>query len=302
MADPGPIPAELEAAVRMALDEDIGTGDATTRALIGADVRAHAEFRFREAGVVAGVPAARAALLALDADASFEQLVPEGARAEAGAVVARAEGLARAVLAVEGVSLNFMARLSGIATLTARFVEAAASFGVAILDTRKTTPGLRALEKYAARAGGGVNHRMGLDDAVLVKDNHLAVAGLTPEEAVSRAKAAAGVPVEVEVTGVEAAVSAARAGADIVMLDNFTPAEAARAVAAVRAEFTQVARAPSGADPSSPRGAPAIEVSGGISLDNVRDYAAAGPDRISVGALTHSARALDVTLDVTRLG
>ncbi len=287
MPDPGPPPRELVTIVERVLREDLGPGDVTTAALVEAHHRAHATVSFREPGVVAGGPVAELIVRELDIEAEFSQPVADGDLAEADAPVMEFTARSRAALSCERVLLNFIARLSGIATMTARYVEAVKGTGVDILDTRKTTPGLRALEKYAVRAGGGVSHRMGLYDAVLIKDNHLTLLNAKPAEAAARAKARVNALVEVEVTTAEDALACARAGADVVMLDNFTPADAARAIETLRAEF------PAGGERS-----PVIEISGGVTLANVRAYALAGPDRISVGALTHSAASLDVTLDV----
>jgi len=287
MPDPGPPPRDLVSIVERVLAEDLGPGDMTTGALVDERSMARGEVSFRERGIVAGGPVADLVLHELDVAARFEQLVPEGEWAEPASPVMRAGARSRAVLSSERVILNFLARLSGIATLAARYVEAVEGTGVEILDTRKTTPGLRALEKYAVRAGGGTSHRMGLYDDVLIKDNHLTILGLRPAEAAARAKARVNRLVEVEVTTLEDALASARAGADVVMLDNFDPAGARAAIEEVRAEF------PAGGDHS-----PLIEISGGVTVENVRDYALAGPDRISVGALTHSAASLDVTLDV----
>lgn len=287
MPDPGPPPREIVSIIERVLAEDVGTGDLTTGALLEERAMARAEISFREKGVMAGGIVAELVLRELDVETKYEQLVPEGGAVEAGAPVIRAVARARAILTGERVLLNFVAHLSGIATLASNFIAAVEGTGVEILDTRKTTPGLRALEKYAVRAGGGTSHRMGLYDAVLIKDNHLTLGGLTPAGAAARAKARVNRPVEVEVTTLDEALACARAGADVIMLDNFNPDRARSAIRALRAEF------PKDADHG-----PIIEISGGVTLTNVRDYALAGPDRISVGALTHSAASLDVTLDV----
>jgi nicotinate-nucleotide pyrophosphorylase (carboxylating) len=287
MSDPGPFPKGGAQLAKAALDEDLGSGDVTTYAIIDDDAMAEADLRFKQAGVLACLPLAQAVFSFLDPQFTFETMAAEGDRVEAGAVVARLAGRAKAILSAERTALNILGRLSGIATLTARFVAAVEGTGATILDTRKTTPLLRAFEKYAVRCGGGTNHRMNLQDAVLIKDNHLALIGQSPAEAVRRAKARVRSSVEVEVTTVDQALAAGRAGADIIMLDNFDVAGAAKAVAALRAEF-----------PKGRTGSPEIEISGGIGLSNVRAYAEAGADRISVGALTHSAPSLDVTLDV----
>ncbi|MHC5053834.1 MAG: carboxylating nicotinate-nucleotide diphosphorylase [Planctomycetota bacterium] len=287
MPDPGPPPRELVSIIERVLAEDLGPGDLTTGALLDERAMARAEISFREKGVMAGGIVAELVLRELDVETEYEQLVPEGGTAEAGAPVIKAVARSRTILAGERVLLNFVAHLSGIATLTASFIDAVEGTGVEILDTRKTTPGLRALEKYAVRAGGGTSHRMGLHDAVLIKDNHLTLSSLSPAAAAAKAKARVNRPVEVEVTTLEDALACARAGADVIMLDNFDAERARSAIVALRAEF------PKGADYS-----PTIEISGGVTLENVREYAHAGPDRISVGALTHSAASLDVTLDV----
>jgi len=288
MPDPGPMPKGVARLAKSALDEDLGTGDVTSFALIDEDARCQAVLRSREEAVVACVQFAREVFSLLDVDLSFEQVVPDGETVAADGVVARIEGKARGVLAAERTALNFVGHYMGIATHTARFVAAVEGTKAQIYDTRKTTPLMREFEKYAVRAGGGTNHRMNLADAILIKDNHLAVVGQSPAEAVRRAKSRSRANVEVEVTTVEQAVAAARAGADIVMLDNFDPQGAARAVAALRTEY-----------PAGRTGSPEIEISGGVTLENVRAYAEAGADRISTGAITHSAPSVDVTLDVS---
>jgi nicotinate-nucleotide pyrophosphorylase (carboxylating) len=281
------MPKGIPLLAKGALDEDLGTGDVTSHALIDDEARCRATLRSRQKAIVACIPLAREVFSLLDVNLSFEQVVAEGEAVEAGGVIARIEGKARGVLSAERTALNFVGHFMGIATHTAQFVEAVAGTSAVILDTRKTTPNMREFEKYAVRAGGGTNHRMNLADAILIKDNHLAMVGQSPAEAVRRAKSRSRMSVEVEVTTVEQAMAAARAGADIIMLDNFDPQGAARAVAAVRAEF-----------PAGRTGSPAIEISGGITLENVRAYAEAGADRISTGAITHSAPSVDVTLDV----
>lgn len=291
MPDPGPVPAELEDIVRRALEEDVGAGDVTTACVIDRTLRARAKLVFSEHGIVAGLPAAEAAFrLASErtgAELRFSSLVTDGDTLEAGSVAASVEGPARALLSAERVALNFVSLLSGIATLTALFVRAVEGTGARILDTRKTTPLLRSLEKYAVRAGGGLSHRMGLYDAILIKDNHLVVAGLSPADAVRRARKNSTASVEIEVESAEEALDAARAGAEVIMLDNFSSHDAALAVGRVRAEF-----------PREGETSPLLEISGGVTIDSVRAYAEAGADRISVGALTHSARALDISLDI----
>ena len=269
----------IEPIVRAALAEDLGrAGDITSAACIAADARLAARFASRKAGVVAGLACARIAVLALDPEATFEPLAEDGAQAQPGPL-ARVEANARALLSAERVALNLLGRLSGVATLTRAYVDAVAGTGAVITDTRKTTPGLRALEKYAVRCGGGVNHRFGLDDAILIKDNHVAAAGGVGP-AIRRARAAAGhlVKVEAEVDSLAQLDEALAEGPDVVMLDNFSLADLAAAVARAKGRVT-------------------LEASGGVNLATVRAIAETGVDVISVGALTHSAPALDIGLD-----
>ena len=276
--------SELLALARAALAEDVGRGDVTSMLTVGPDARARARFVAREALVVSGLQAARAVFHeASGGEARFSVLVEEGERVEAGAVLATVEGGARQILAAERVALNLVMRLSGVATLTSRYVEAVGGTATRITDTRKTTPGLRSLEKAAVRAGGGTNHRSGLDDGILIKDNHLALAGGVTE-AVRRARAGAPhlLKVEVEVENGDELREALVAGADVVLLDNMTPVEVRVCVEVVRSESSDTL----------------IEVSGGVNLSTVRALAAAGPDLISVGALTHSAPSADVSLEV----
>jgi nicotinate-nucleotide pyrophosphorylase (carboxylating) len=266
--------------VRAALAEDLGrAGDITSLACLEAGTRLSAAFAARQPGVIAGLGCARLAILAMDGEARFEAEVADGARVAAGAVLARVEGEARALLAAERSALNLLGRLSGVATLTAAYVAAVAGTGARIVDTRKTTPGLRALEKYAVRCGGGTNHRFGLDDAVLIKDNHVAACGGVGE-ALRRARAAAGhlVRIEVEVDSLAQLAEALEHRPDVIMLDNFSLADLGEAVALAA-------------------GRAVLEASGGISLETARAIAATGVDVISVGALTHSAPALDIGLD-----
>jgi nicotinate-nucleotide pyrophosphorylase (carboxylating) len=265
--------------VERALAEDLGSGDVTTNALFSPEHRCRAALLLGEPGVVCGLEAARVVLTTLDQELSFEPLVEEGTEISAWpAPLARIEGRSRAVLSGERLALNLLGRLSGIATLTHAFVAAVAGTGAAILDTRKTTPGLRALERHAVRCGGGSNHRFGLADAVLVKDNHLRLAGGI-EPAVRRLRAVSDLPLELEVETVAEAERALALGVERILLDNMAVDDVRRVVsrAAGRAE---------------------LEVSGGVTLANVRDYAETGVDFISVGALTHSARSLDVSLEV----
>ena len=268
----------IERAVHAALAEDVGKGDVTTEATVDEDRVALATLMLREAGVVCGLGVAEAVFAALDEDVEFEPLVEEGAFLERGGAVARVRGSARAVLTGERTALNFLGRLSGIATSTRRYVDAVAGTGVVILDTRKTTPGLRALEKHAVAVGGGRNHRFGLDDGVLVKDNHLRAAG-SVAAAVERLRSCTELSVEVECDTLQQVEEALAAGVDAVLLDNMTLAELREAVALVR-------------------GRGRLEASGGVTLDTVRAIAETGVDEISIGALTHSARSLDVSLEL----
>ncbi len=269
-----------------ALREDAADRDATTRALIPAERTARAEVRAREDGIICGLPLAKRLATRFDPELRFETAVADGGRVSKGTVVARLSGPARSLLAVERPMLNFFQRLSGVATLTARFVEAVAGKGTRVYDTRKTTPGWRELEKYAVRCGGGRNHRMDLASAVLIKDNHLTLVGAgNVRRAVQEARdACPDLLIEVEVEDLAQFEAALAAGPDMVLLDNMTPAqveEAAR-LAARRATDRP----------------PQLEASGAITLENAADYARAGADRIAIGALTHSAPALDISMDI----
>jgi len=268
---------DVQRVVSLALAEDVGSGDVTTSSIVPEDARSQASLLVKEAGVVCGLPVAEEVFRALDPDVSFEPLCADGDVVEWPQSVARVEGSARAVLTAERTALNLVGRLSGIATLTRRFVDAIDGRRAQILDTRKTTPGLRALEKYAVRCGGGRNHRFGLYDAVLIKDNHLAIAG-SIRAAVAAARRT-GVPVQVEAETLEGVREALVARADSILLDNMAPEQLAAAAALVD-------------------GRAALEASGGVSLETVRAIAETGVDFISIGALTHSARALDVSLEV----
>lgn len=270
----------ISRAVEAALAEDLGTrGDITTDATVPPDAMAAATFGARRAGVISGLAVAEAAFAALEAGVVFEALVADGDHVEAGTVVARVAGPARALLTSERVALNFLCHMSGIATLTRRFVDAVAGTGVRIVDTRKTTPGLRAFEKYAVRCGGGQNHRSGLYDAILIKDNHIVAAGGV-DAAIAAARAYAGhmVKIEVEVGSLVELADAMKHPVDAVLLDNMDLATLRQAVEMVD-------------------GRALTEASGGVALDTVRGIAETGVDLISVGALTHSAPILDLGLD-----
>jgi nicotinate-nucleotide pyrophosphorylase (carboxylating) len=275
---PPPLVAE---AVKRALAEDLGrAGDITSAATIPADATAAGLIATREAGAIAGLALAEAAFREMDPAVSFEAAVADGDAVAAGAIVARISGNARALLSAERVALNYLSHLSGIATQTRRYADAVAHTKAKITCTRKTIPGLRAFEKYAVRCGGGSNHRFGLDDAVLIKDNHIAVAG-SVSEAIRRAKAFAGhlVKIEIEVDTLDQLREALSAGADAILLDNMKPAMLRQAVAVAAGKVV-------------------LEASGGVTLETVAAIAETGVDFISVGALTHSARALDLGLDI----
>ena len=270
----------IEPIIRASLAEDLGrAGDITALACIDADTRLNAGFGARRAGTIAGLACVRLAILALDPTARFEALVSDGDAVDAGTVLARVDANARALLSAERTALNLLGRLSGIATLTSAYVDAVVGTGASITDTRKTTPGLRALEKYAVRCGGGVNHRFGLDDAILIKDNHVAACGGV-RPAIERARAFAGhlVKVECEVDSLGQFDEALMAGPDVIMLDNFSLEDLRQAVARNAGRLV-------------------LEASGGVNLDTVAAIAATGVNVISVGALTHSAPVLDIGLD-----
>lgn len=272
--------AELAALVARALAEDVGPGDVTAAAVVPARTRGHARIVQKQPGVVFGLAAAEEALRQSGVE-EFERLLVEGQwRRQVPAQVALASGPARGLLAAERTALNLLCHLSGVATLTARFVEAVAGTGCRILDTRKTTPGLRALEKSAVAAGGGVNHRMGLYDAILIKENHAAIAGGVGAAVRAAREARPELAVEVECTTAEQAREALEAGAGRLLLDNMD-AGRLREVVDLRDRAGRRAT---------------LEASGGVTLDNVRSVAESGVELISVGALTHSAPALDLSM------
>ena len=281
-----PLPAELpkplvEKAVRAALAEDLGrAGDITSAATIPPDTVARAVIAARKPGVIAGLDLARTAFTQMSAEIAFEAKVADGDAVTAGSTVATISGPARAILSAERVALNFLGHLSGVASATRRFADAIADTGAQIICTRKTTPGLRAFEKYAVRCGGGSNHRFGLDDAILIKDNHIAVAGGVGA-AVERARAFAGilVKIEIEVDTLDQLGEALAAGADVVLLDNMPPELLAQAVAINQ-------------------GRAVLEASGNVTLESVAAIAATGVDFISSGWITHSAPILDLGLDI----
>ena len=274
---------EIRRAVQIALEEDVGVGDATTLATVPETALARAALAAREPMTLAGIEFARTAFRELSSEVTFASLADDGARLEKGAVALRVSGPARAILTAERVALNFVQRLSGVASSAARFVEAVRGTSARILDTRKTTPGWRRFEKYAVACGGGQNHRIGLFDLILIKDNHLAALRHEPPNAIAAAvrRARAAYPalkVEVEADTPEQARQATLAGADIVLLDNMSLED-------MRATVAWIA------------GRAKTEASGGVNLDTVRGIAETGVDYISVGAITHSARAMDLGLD-----
>lgn len=266
--------------IDLALEEDLGRGDLTSEAIFSSEAQAQGTLQAKQALTLAGMEVAREVFRRVDPSVRFEARADDGARLAPGEAAAWIAGPARSVLSAERTALNFLQRLSGIATLTRRFVDEVAGTRAAIVDTRKTAPGWRALDKAAVRAGGGRNHRADLASGVLIKDNHIAACG-SVAEAVRRARAGAphGIKVEVEVTTLAELRDALAAGAEAVLLDNVTPTQARELAAHV------AGRVP-------------VELSGGVRLDTVRAYAEAGVDLISIGALTHSAPAVDLSLEI----
>jgi nicotinate-nucleotide pyrophosphorylase (carboxylating) len=283
---PAPLaPREIERVVRAALDEDAAGDDVTTRWTVPAEAVARAEILFRQAGVVAGSSVIQATFAALDRRIEFLSYAEDGSTVAAGTVVARVKGPARAILTAERVALNFLQRMSGIATITAAFVRAVDGTGAQIYDTRKTAPGLRLIDKYSVELGGGKNYRKNLSAMVLIKENHIRAAGGVVE-AIQRARAGMKrdhheVKLDVEVQTLDEFEAALQAGADCIMLDNMVPEQLLSAVTRAR-----------GVGPNRP----ILEASGNVSLDTVRTVAETGVDLISIGRLTHSAPALDVSL------
>lgn len=278
--------AEVKPLVELALREDIGTGDITSDVLIAPGCEANAVIIAGERGVIAGLSVSELVFNLMDSKIVFKACVSDGDKVEKGKIAARVSGRARAVLAGERTALNFLSRLSGIATKTACFVERVGSYRAKVMDTRKTTPGWRILEKYAVMIGGGYNHRMGLYDAVLIKDNHLKLVEGRIGKAVAEAKKAhPSKRIEVETTNISEVKDALSGNPDIIMLDNMSPVEVREAVEVVRKSG----------------GGVQVEVSGGVTLENVEEFAAAGADIISVGALTHSVRSLDFSMEFNDL-
>ena len=273
-------PLLLEKIVRIALEEDLGAGDITSEAIFQKDFEVTADFIAKTPGILAGFPVVMEVFRQLDSKVACLALTPDGTEIDTGTKIGRLRGSVRSILAGERVSLNFLQRLSGIATQTARLVKLTSGFPAKVVDTRKTTPGLRMLEKYAVRQGGGANHRFNLADAVLIKDNHLAACG-SVRNAVLKAKSYLPhtMKVEVEVENEPQVREALEAGAEIILLDNMPPAEMARMVALINHRAI-------------------VEASGNISEANIREVAATGVDIISTGSITHSVKALDISLEI----
>jgi nicotinate-nucleotide pyrophosphorylase (carboxylating) len=271
----------MERAVRMALEEDLGTiGDITTNSIVPRDQKGKGVLLCKEPGVIAGLDVAEMAFRLIDPSLRITRQVKDGEHVAAGQVLMEVEGAARSILTAERVALNFLQRMSGIATRTAKFVEMVRYYNAKIVDTRKTTPGLRALEKYAVVVGGGRNHRFGLYDAVLIKDNHIEIAGGVKKAIMAaRHQIPHTMKVEVEVESLEQIDEALEVKADIIMLDNMTPELMREAVEKIA-------------------GRALIEASGGVTEETIVDIAKTGVDYISIGALTHSIRSLDISLDI----
>ena len=274
---------QLNTLIDMALAEDIGSGDITSESLIPANLQAKTTILAKAEGVLAGIDLAKLVFIKVDPDLKFKTLRKDGVKLNPGDIIATVNGNARSILKAERLALNFLQKLSGIATQTKQYVDIIRDLPVDILDTRKTTPGMRLLEKYAVSMGGGRNHRFNLSDGVLIKDNHLSTLrahGMTLKEIIIKAKSNApkGIKVEVEVTNLKEVKEAVAAGADIIMFDNMGTAQMRRAVKMVPANIY-------------------TEASGGITLKNVRAVAETGVNFISIGALTHSSKALDISLE-----
>lgn len=275
---------QVDNIIDLALAEDISHGDVTSETLIPPDLQGKASILVKAEGVLAGGEVAKRLFLRVDSSLTVDLLIKDGAKIKCGDIIATVSGRVIGILKAERVALNFLQRLSGIASQTAQYIAETRETGVRITDTRKTTPGLRLLEKYAVRMGGGHNHRFHLGDGILIKDNHLAalrVLGMSLQDIVTKAKqnVPQGLTVEVEVNTVEEALEAAGAGADIIMLDNMPPDEMRRVISLIPEHVK-------------------TEASGGITLTNVRAAAMAGVNIISIGALTHSPKALDISLEL----
>jgi len=282
-----PLPLVVQRAVRLALEEDLALGDVTTQALFDRPVRARAAIVARQPLVAAGVLIAREVFFQVDPTITILRAMEDGSRAAKGDVMLVADGSVASLLAAERVALNFLQHLSGIASLTARFCALVRGYRTKVLDTRKTTPGLRSLEKWAVRLGGGMNHRQSLGEGMLIKDNHLSALraqgrGVADACRLARDRGPHGVRIIVEAQSLVEVREAVRGAADIVLLDNMSPAQVREAVGLIK-------------------GRALAEVSGGISLETAREMAAAGADYLSIGALTHSAPAVDISMDLTPL-
>lgn len=274
-------PEVLDSLIEAALAEDIGSGDITTDAIVALDTTCRGKIISKQDGIIAGLPVAQRVFQLVDERMQFDAKTRDGEKVQSDQIVARLHGSARAMLKAERVALNYLQHLSGIATLTAKYVKAVDGTKTQILDTRKTTPGIRVLEKYATRTGGAHNHRAGLFDAILIKDTHLALAGGISGALRAVRKGRPDVAVHIEVSNIQELEQALNDRAPRIMLDNFAPGQVREAMKIIR-------------------GRAEVEVSGGVQTSSARAYALAGADYISVGALTHSATALDFTMKVTR--
>jgi nicotinate-nucleotide pyrophosphorylase (carboxylating) len=274
-------PENLDPLIDAALAEDVGAGDITTDAILAPEMTCRGKIVCKQDGVIAGLPVAERVFKLVDERLQFDAKTKDGEKVQEDQIVARLYGPARAMLKAERVALNYLQHLSGIASLTAKYVKAVDGTKTVILDTRKTTPGLRLLEKYATRMGGAQNHRMGLYDAVLIKDTHLALANGVSAALRAVRKAHPEAPIEVEVSNLQELEQSLTDKAPRILLDNFAPGQVREAMQMIRGRAT-------------------VEISGGVLLTNARAYALAGADFISVGALTHSAVALDYSMKVTR--
>ncbi|WP_438448976.1 carboxylating nicotinate-nucleotide diphosphorylase [Gorillibacterium sp. sgz5001074] len=274
---------KLENQIRLWLEEDIGTGDITTMTTVPLDQESKGILHVKEGGIVAGIPVAAAVFRVVDPELEFRPMVADGDRVEKGTVLAEVHGNTRSILLGERLALNLMQRLSGIATRTRQYVDALEGLPARLVDTRKTTPGHRMLEKYAVRVGGGHNHRFGLYDAVMIKDNHIKGAGGIPQAvAAARSQIPHTMKIEVEVENFNQLQQALEAGADIIMLDNMKPADMKEAVRFMKEKSPHIL----------------IEASGSVTLETIKSIAETGVDVISVGRLTYSVHALDISLDL----
>lgn len=275
-------PEYLKKFISLSLQEDIGSSDITSELTVGSDLRCSAEITAKEDCIVAGMPFVGLVFSMLDSSIRVEQIIQEGSAASSGDLIAAISGNARAVLSGERLALNILQRLCGVATLTSMFAKAVASTSVKVTDTRKTTPGMRYMEKYAVRIGGGYNHRAGLYDGLLIKDNHIKVCGSITKAVSACKKASHLIKIEVEVTTLDELKEAVSAGADVIMLDNMSINDMRTAVQYVRKKSNSIL----------------IEASGNIALENINSIASTGVDLISSGSLTHSAKAADISMNI----